>query len=68
MVKSLTSGDFKTSGWCGNRRKCVSVAIKPEGVAIRDTKDSTETTLAFNHGEWTAFITAVKAGEFDSKS
>jgi hypothetical protein len=47
---------------------CVAVAITSEGVAVRDTKDPTKTTLGFTNSEWTAFIGAVKAGEFDVKS
>lgn len=58
--------DFKVSGWCGNRPKCVSVAIKGHGVAVRDTKDPSKTTLKFTRGEWTAFVKGVKAGEFDT--
>jgi len=56
--------DFVVSGWCGNRPQCVAVAIKPEGVAVRDTKDPTKTTLFFNKDEWKAFVQGVKAGEF----
>lgn len=58
--------DFKVSGWCGNRPKCVSVAVKSHGVAVRDTKDSSKTTLKFTRGEWKAFVKGVKAGEFDT--
>lgn len=60
--------DFKVSGWCGNRPKCVAVAIKGHGVALRDTKDQSKTTLQFTHSEWKAFIKGAKAGEFDSKA
>jgi len=44
---------------------CVAVALKPEGVALRDTKDNTKHTLFFTHGEWKAFVKGVKDGEFD---
>jgi hypothetical protein len=43
----------------------VQVAQKPEGVALRDSKDADKTTLFFNHNEWEAFLKGVKAGEFD---
>jgi hypothetical protein len=59
--------DFKVSGWCGNRRKCVQVAVKPEGVALRDSKDPSKATLFFDHDEWKAFTQGVKSGDFDSK-
>jgi hypothetical protein len=62
----VTDKDFKSSrGWCGNRRVCVTVAIKPEGVAIRDSKDKSQKTLFFTHEEFDAFRNGVKNGEFD---
>ncbi|PIR57990.1 MAG: DUF397 domain-containing protein [Parcubacteria group bacterium CG10_big_fil_rev_8_21_14_0_10_38_31] len=45
---------------------CVSVALTPDGVAVRDTKDSSKRTLFFTHGEWKAFVKGVKEGEFDA--
>ncbi|MEK7463536.1 MAG: DUF397 domain-containing protein [Patescibacteria group bacterium] len=47
--------------------RCVSVAVKPEGVAIRDTKDPSKATQFYTREEWNAFIKAAKAGEFDLK-
>lgn len=68
MSQSLKDDDFKVSGWCGNRPKCVQVAIKPQGVAVRDSKDANKSTLLFTHGEWKAFIQGVKSGQFDRKA
>jgi hypothetical protein len=65
---TVKDNDFKVSGWCGNRRNCVRVAVKPRGVAIRDSKDPLKSTLFFTHGEWSAFIKGAKSGEFDSKT
>lgn len=50
---------------CTKHGMCVAVAIKPEGVAVRDTKDPTKTTLVFNREEWSAFLAGVQAGEFN---
>jgi hypothetical protein len=61
----LKDDDFQVSGWCGNRPKCVQVAIKPEGVAVRDSKDGSKTTLTFTHDEWDAFVKGVKDGQFN---
>ncbi len=63
----VNAGDFQkpSFGWCGNRPQCVAVARKPEGVAVRDTKDSGNSTLFFDNDEWKAFVGAVKSGEFD---
>lgn len=60
--------EFVKSSWSKNNPKtCVSVAIKPEGVAVRDSKDPGNTTQFYTHDEWAAFIKGVKAGEFDQK-
>ena len=62
----VEDGDFKKSSWSKNNPKtCVTVAIKPEGVAVRDSKDGNKATQFYSRAEWKAFIGAVKAGEFD---
>lgn len=59
--------DFvKADASWGFIQNCVSVARKPEGVAVRDSKDSSKNTLFFNHDEWSAFIKGVQNGEFGS--
>lgn len=49
-----------------NRRTCVSVKISDAGIQVRNTKDSTKTTLMFSRDEWEAFLVGAKAGEFDA--
>jgi len=46
---------------------CVLVARKPEGVALRDTKDTKKrkTTMFFTNLEWDHFLTGVRNGEFE---
>lgn len=44
---------------------CVEVAITPDAIGVRDSKDQTGPVLAFNEHEWRTFIDAVKGGEFD---
>lgn len=63
----VLDGDFKTSSASpgGIINRCVKVAKRTEGVAVRDSKDSAGTTLYFTCEEWTAFVAGVKAGEFD---
>lgn len=57
--------DFRVSSWSKNNPKtCVAVAVKDEGVAIRNSNDSSRRTLYFTHDEWQAFIAGVKANEF----
>jgi Domain of unknown function (DUF397) len=58
--------EFKQSGWCGNRRKCVSVAVTKQGVAVRDTKDATKQTLFFTKTEWKAFTKGIESGQFNA--
>lgn len=58
--------EFKKSDWSNPvcMGGCVAVARKKQGVAVRDTKDITKTTLFFTHAEWTAFVKGVKDGQF----
>lgn len=59
--------DFKKSSWSKNNPKtCVMVAIKQDGIAVRDSKDADKQTLRFTRDEWNAFVKGVKGGEFDS--
>lgn len=58
--------DFKKSSWSKNNPKtCVEVAKKPEGVAVRDSKNPNGSILYYTHDEWSAFINGAKNGEFD---
>ena len=63
----VEDSDFRTSinTFKHLKPRCVQVAKKSRGVAVRDSKDPSKTTLFFTHGEWNAFIKGVKAGEFD---
>lgn len=64
---AVSDQDFKKASWSKNNPKtCVMVAIKPEGVAVRDSKDPTKETQFYTHEEWDAFVRGVKGGEFDS--
>lgn len=63
---SVEDKHFRKSSWSKNNPKtCVEVAQRPEGVAVRDSKDKEQQTLFFTHQEWNAFIKGVKSGEFD---
>jgi hypothetical protein len=45
---------------------CVEVAVLPGGaVAVRDTKDRTRTPHQHTAAAWTAFLSGIRAGEFD---
>lgn len=61
--------NFKKPSWSKNNPKtCVLVAVKNDGVAVRDSKDPAKKTMFFSHAEWGAFIASAKDGEFDCKS
>lgn len=62
---AVTDRDFKVSIWTGKHGFCVQVAIKPQGIALRDSKDPSKKTLFFTHKEWDAFTRGVKAGQFE---
>jgi len=59
--------DYKISSFSGGGN-CVEVARLPNGrFAVRDSKDpSGSVRLVFGLAEWTAFVSGVKAGEFDA--
>ena len=62
----VTDGDFKKASFSKNNPKtCVEVARKPEGIAMRDSKDP-GSVLYFTHAEFEAFVKGVVAGEFTS--
>lgn len=65
-IFEVSDREFYKSSWSKNNSKtCVMVAVKSEGVAVRDSKDPNKETLFFTSDEWKAFISGVKSGEFD---
>ena len=63
---SITNASWRTSSYSGANGNCIEVADLTDGVhAVRDTKDQgCGPILRFTAGEWRAFLTSVKAGEF----
>ena len=61
----IARASWLTSRACSNSA-CVQVAHLPGGlVAIRDSKDTAKPAHVFDSKEWAAFVSGVKAGEFD---
>jgi hypothetical protein len=61
----ISNAAWFTSRACNNSA-CVQVAHLPGGlVALRDSKDTAKPAHIFDGTEWVAFLTGVKAGEFD---
>ena len=44
-----------------NNASCVEVRLAGDSVGVRDSKDRTGPTLAFDPAGWTSFLTALKA-------
>jgi len=44
------------------------VALTPDAVGVRDSKDRTGPVLVFGPDQWRAFVDAVKQGEFDPRT
>jgi hypothetical protein len=54
----------RTSSFC-TTDSCVGVAVEADAVVVVDTKSAEAPALLFTPTEWQAFVTGVKAGEFD---
>jgi hypothetical protein len=79
----LTGGSVETTratmsdGWRGHlawkkaiasaSSNCVEVADNGESIYVRDSKDPVGPVLAFTRPEWEAFLTGVRAGDFDAQ-
>ncbi|HTJ68044.1 MAG TPA: DUF397 domain-containing protein [Actinospica sp.] len=60
---------WRKAASCTSGASCVEIADLPDGgAAMRDSKCSDSPELHFSASEWAGFITAVRAGEFDSDS
>lgn len=44
---------------------CVEIAVQPETVLVRDSKNAAGPVLRFGAADWSGFITAVRCGDFD---
>lgn len=64
----LTAARWRKSSFSGgNTGDCVEVAGLPGGrVAVRDTKDRTLPAHRYTAPAWSAFLAAVRSGEFGS--
>ncbi|MEV6229464.1 DUF397 domain-containing protein [Saccharopolyspora shandongensis] len=52
----------KSSRSNGNGGACVEVAVTPEVVGVRDTKDRNGGTLTFAPDQWHTFLTSLTRG------
>jgi hypothetical protein len=62
MSENLTWIKSSYSGSEGGS-SCVEIAVLPNGVAVRDSKDPDGPVLRFSGAEWRAFIRRLKVAE-----
>lgn len=55
---------FRKSSRCGGGA-CVEVDTDDRMIKVRDSKNPDGPVLEYTTAEWTAFLEAAKAGEFD---
>ena len=67
-AEDITRATWRKSSLSGYNGSCFEIArLVTDRVGVRDTKDKgSGPVLVFNQVEWTAFVSGVKAGEFDS--
>jgi Domain of unknown function (DUF397) len=63
-MQDLPPAAWRTSTLC-DLNGCVEVALLDNQVAVRDAKDRSGPVLVFTPGEWEAFLSGVRLGEFD---
>jgi hypothetical protein len=57
---------WRTSSFSGNNGTCVEVAALPDGhIAVRNSNRPHDGMVLFTQAEMTAWISGVKAGEFE---
>jgi hypothetical protein len=66
-MADLTSAMWRKSSYSSaNGGNCVEVACNlPGAVAVHDSKNPDGPKLAFREQAWSAFVQAIKHGEFD---
>ncbi|WP_211264096.1 DUF397 domain-containing protein [Streptosporangium amethystogenes] len=67
METDLSLFLWRKSSYSNNGGNCVEVASNLPGIiGVRDSKNPTGPALVFTPGEWSAFLSGVKSGEFDA--
>ncbi|MER7082449.1 DUF397 domain-containing protein [Saccharopolyspora kobensis] len=56
---------WRKSRYSSNNTACVEVGALADGAAVRDTKDRAAGFFVADRGQWSAFVSAVKAGRFE---
>ena len=68
-MADLNRAVWRKTTYSGNGGNCLEVAdnlVAERGIVlVRDSKDRAGPILTFSRSEWTAFLQATTAGEFD---
>ena len=66
MVDPEQPGILWRKSTASNTGECVEVGFLTSSVVMRHSLDPSGAVLTFSMPEWIAFLTGVRAGEFDS--
>lgn len=66
MTEQVEPTAWRKSSRSVNTSTCVEVGRLPRGAAVRDTKDRAAGHFAATTTQWSAFLTALKSGRYDS--
>ncbi|MBP2474941.1 hypothetical protein JOF53_003813 [Crossiella equi] len=62
----LSHATWRTSSRSsGNGGQCVEVAVVPDVVGVRDSKNVSGPALVFSSGSWSTFQSSLRVGSFD---
>ena len=65
MSMTFSDDEFRVSSFTASGTSCVAVAMGGGMIGMRDSKDPHGPVLLFNAKEWQAFLSGVKADEFE---